>query len=73
MYYLKSEDQMYEKEGEEVDDSEKLLVFKDLDGKLWQISPVEETVEKELNEIITDEDFGEDDTAAAAAAAARED
>lgn len=73
MYYLKSEDQMYEKEDEEADDSEKLLVFKDLDGKLWQISPVEETVEKELNEIITDEDFGEDENAAAAAAAARED
>ena len=64
---------MYEKEDEEADDSEKLLVFKDLDGKLWQISPVEETVEKELNEIITDEDFGEDENAAAAAAAARED
>ena len=73
MYYLKSEDQMYEKEDEEADDSEKLLVFKDLDGKLWQISPVEETVEKELNEIITDEDFADDENAAAAAAAARED
>lgn len=67
IYYLNLE----EDDEEDGKGPAKLLVFKDLHGKLWQISPAEEAIEMEFNEhIANDENFEEDDTAAAAAAAA---
>jgi len=50
----------------ESDEEDKLLVFKDLEGKLWQICRVEENIEKDFNKIIDESDMGGDKAVAAA-------